>query len=123
MGSTRVLVVDDADTFRVATAQVVASVSGLEVVAIARTGEEAVEIIRTDSIDLVLMDIVLPGVDGIEAARRVHEMKPSTTVILLSAYSPDDLPALPSACSWCSFCAKEEFGPEVLEEWCRARRT
>lgn len=49
-------------------------------------GEEALEIIRKDSPDLILLDIRMPGIDGIETLRKIKEIDKSITVVMLSAY-------------------------------------
>jgi DNA-binding NarL/FixJ family response regulator len=118
---TRVLIVDDAKSFRAAMAQVVEAVPHFRVVAVADTGEEALRVAGSTPIDLTLMDVVMPGMGGVQAARRIHNEHPDISVMLVSAYSLDELPPLPTPCSWCRFCAKDDFGPDALEEWWRSQ--
>jgi hypothetical protein len=68
--SVRVLIVDDQEPFRMAARMVVEAAEGFEVVGEADTGESSVEMARELDPDLVLMDVNLPGVNGLEARRR-----------------------------------------------------
>ena len=71
MSKVRVLVVDDQEPFRRAMASVVDATEGFEVVGSATTGEESLLMAGQLAPDLVLMDVNLPGIDGIEAARQL----------------------------------------------------
>ena len=62
------------------------------------------------------MDINLPGINGIEATRRIIEARPETVVILLSTYRADDLPADAGTCGAAAYVHKEDFSPAVLRE-------
>lgn len=111
----RVLIVDDQAPFRSA-ARVVVSVSpGFEVAAEAESGEEAVDMAASLSPDLVLMDINLPGINGIEATRQITAARPETLVILLSTYAAGDLPADARTCGAAAYVHKEDFGPVLLK--------
>lgn len=59
---------------------------GFEIAASAQDGEEALEIITRNKIDLLLADIRMPGLDGLSLAEKIQELKPSTHVILISGY-------------------------------------
>ena len=88
-----VLIVDDQAPFRRAARAVVTATPGFEVVGEAESGEEAVEMVDALSPGLVLMDINLPGINGIEATRRITAAHPGAVVMLLSTYQAGDLPA------------------------------
>jgi two-component system invasion response regulator UvrY len=111
-----VLVVDDQAPFRRAAASVVALTSGFEMVGEARSGEEAEELVTTLSPRLVLMDINMDGIDGIEATRRIKAAHPDVMVVLLSTYAEDDLPASARTCGAAAYLNKERFGPAALRE-------
>ncbi len=79
----RVLVVDDNDGFRGSLTALLGS-EDFEVVGEASNGAEAIERVRELSPDVVLMDIRMPGIDGIEATRRLKELRPSVEVVALT---------------------------------------
>ena len=111
-----VLIVDDQAPFRDVARTVVALSPGFEVVAEAASGEEAVTAATDRGPDLVLMDINLPGINGIEATRRILEARPDTLVILLSTYTVDDLPYDARDCGAARYVHKEDFSPTVLRD-------
>lgn len=109
-----VLVVDDQAPFRRAAAAVVGATAGFDIVGEAESGEAAVEAVDRLAPDLVLMDINMAGISGIEAARRIAASHPDTVVVLLSTYNATDLPADAASCGAAAYVNKEEFGPETL---------
>ena len=119
-----VLVVDDQPPFRDAARSVVDRLSGFEVVAEADSGEAAIELVESLHPQLVLMDINLGGINGIEATRRILADAPDTVVILLSTYTQDDLPADAMECGAARYVHKEDFGQAVLRDaWMDHRPT
>lgn len=116
-----VLIVDDQAPFRRAARAVVTATSGFDIVAEAESGEEAVELADQVSPGLVLMDINLPGINGIEATRRIVAAHPGTVVMLLSTYQEADLPADAKDCGAARYVNKEEFGPQVIVDTWAAR--
>jgi two-component system invasion response regulator UvrY len=116
-----VLIVDDQAPFRRAAQAVIAAMPGFEVVGEAASGEEGIELAASLSPALVLMDIKMPGIDGIEASRRILDARPRTIVVLLSTYDAKDLPDDTSTCGAAAYVHKEDFSPEVLEDvWRRS---
>jgi DNA-binding NarL/FixJ family response regulator len=111
-----VLVVDDQAPFRRAAATVVSLTNGFEMVGEARSGEEAEELVTSLSPHLVLMDINMDGIDGIEATRRIKAAHPEVMVVLLSTYAEDDLPLGARTCGAAAYLNKERFGPAALQE-------
>ena len=111
-----VLVVDDQAPFRRAASTVVALTKGFEMVGEARSGEEAETMVTALSPRLVLMDINMDGIDGIEATRRIKAAHPEVVVVLLSTYSEDDLPAGARTCGAAADLNQERFGPTARRE-------
>jgi two-component system, NarL family, invasion response regulator UvrY len=110
------LIVDDQAPFRRAAAAVISATPGFEVVGEADTGELAVELAAELRPELVLMDINMPGISGIEAARRIIRDRPGIVVVLLSTYAADDLPTDARSCGAAAYVHKEQFGPGKLQE-------
>jgi DNA-binding NarL/FixJ family response regulator len=109
-----VLVVDDQLPFRLAARAVVSRADGFELVGEAASGEEAVSMVAELRPELVLMDINMPGINGIEATRQVMVTAPSTVVFLCSTYQLADLPTDATTSGARAYVNKEEFGPDVL---------
>lgn len=112
----RVLIVDDQPPFRAVARTVVALAPGFEVVAEAETGEEAVSRALADEPALVLMDINLPGISGIEATRQITTEHPDTVVVLLSTYDAESLPDDAATCGAARYVHKEDLSPGLLAE-------
>ncbi len=115
-GDVSVLIVDDQAPFRAVARTVVQLAAGFEVVGEAASGEEAVEMAAELHPALVLMDINLPGINGIEATRQIVSAAPGTVVIMLSTYKADDLPSDAADCGAARYVHKEDFGPGILLE-------
>src|SRR5918998_479699 len=107
----RVLVVDDQEPFRLAAAAVVAAVDGFELVGSAATGEASLAAVEQLQPDLVLMDINLPGLDGLETTRRIRARRSAVRVLLIS--STDGYPD-PEECGAMGYLAKRRLGPAQL---------
>lgn len=118
MGSdqVRVMVVDDQPPFRKVAATVVTLVPGWSVVAEADTGEDAVTRAFESRPDVILMDINLPGINGIDATRRILGERPDTIVLLVSTYDEADLPPDALQCGARAYVRKEDLTPRVLRE-------
>jgi DNA-binding NarL/FixJ family response regulator len=123
----RVLLVDDQASFRRAARAVVEMAGGFEVAGEAETGEASIEVARVLRPDLVLMDVRLPGIDGLEATRRILAAGNGHPVVfLLSTYEPADYAAWVEECGAALSLSKGEFGPDALASaWAAAagRRT
>jgi DNA-binding NarL/FixJ family response regulator len=109
-----VLVVDDQRPFRVAARGLLATADALTVVGEATSGEEAVELAALLRPRLVLMDVWLPGIDGIEATRRILAVAPATVVVLVSTHRQADLPGSWATCGAAAFLRKEELDVDAL---------
>lgn len=83
------MLVDDHEVYRIGLRAVIESQEGLCVVAEAGTGEEVIAVLEQTEVDLLVLDIGLPGISGIEVAARVHEQMPQVAILMLSLYSDD----------------------------------
>jgi two-component system response regulator DesR len=83
----RILVVDDHPAFRKALTSALNRVKDIEVTGEAGGGTEAAMRAVESDPDLVLMDLSMPGLDGIEAMRRIHESKPALPIVILTAHA------------------------------------
>jgi DNA-binding NarL/FixJ family response regulator len=108
----RVLVVDDQEPFRLAMAAVVEVTPGFVVVGVAESGEQSLDLAARLRPDLVLMDVNLPGIDGIEATRRLSAGPDAPVVVLLSTYDEDEFEL--TGCRAAAYVAKAAFGPDRL---------
>ena len=88
----RVLTVDDHPPFRDAARAVIAATPGFEALAEVGSGEDAVDLLDRLQPDLVLLDVSLPGIDGLETCRRLAAATPAPLVVLISA-DDDPVPA------------------------------
>lgn len=111
-----VLIADDQEHFRDAARAVIGATTGFEVVGEADSGRSAIEKVGSLAPDLVLMDIKMDGIDGIQAARRIAERFPGTVTFLVSTYRATDLPADARSSGAVAYIHKEQFGPKLLSE-------
>jgi DNA-binding NarL/FixJ family response regulator len=109
-----VLVVDDQRPFRMAARGMLATAADLTVVGEATSGEEAVVLVARLRPRLVLMDVRLPGIDGIEATRRILATAPATVVVLVSTHRQADLPGGWATCGAVAFLRKEDLDVDAL---------
>jgi DNA-binding NarL/FixJ family response regulator len=118
----RVLIVDDQEPFRLAARMVVEVTDGFELIGEAETGEASVEMAQELQPDLVLMDVNLPGIDGLEATRRILAANGPPVVLLLSTYEEADYAPRAAECGAAAYVPKAVFGPDRLEAaWAAAQ--
>ena len=86
----RVVVVDDQTVVREGLVTLLETLPGIEVVGSAGDGEEAVDLVAEVSPEVVLMDLRMPRVDGVEATRRIRADHPQTQVVVLTTYADDE---------------------------------
>jgi DNA-binding NarL/FixJ family response regulator len=86
----RVIVVDDQTAVREGLVTSLETMQGVEVVGSASDGEEAVELVAAVSPEVVLMDLRMPRMDGVEATRRIRADHPETQVVVLTTFADDE---------------------------------
>ncbi len=118
----RVLIVDDQEPFRLAARMVVEATDGFEVVGEAETGEDGVDMADRLSPDLVLMDVNLPGINGLEATRRILQTSNRVVILVLSTYEEAEYGPRAAECGASAYIPKSAFGPDRLSEAWQAAR-
>lgn len=119
--SVRVLIVDDQEPFRRAARMVVDATEGFEVVAESETGEDSIEKARDLDPDLVLMDVNLPGINGLDATRKILETDSRVVILLLSTYEEEEYAPRAAECGAAAYIPKSAFGPDRLADaWAAA---
>ena len=117
----RVLIVDDQEPFRVAARMVVDITDGFEVVGEAETGEDSVRMAEELAPDLVLMDVNLPGINGLDATRQILAGSNPVVVLLLSTYEEEEYAPRAAECGAAAYIPNAVFGPDRLESaWAAA---
>ena len=121
----RVLIVDDQEPFRMAARMVVDATDGFEVAGEAESGEDSVQMARELEPDLVLMDVNLPGINGLDATRQIlAEGEDRVVVLLLSTYEEEEYAPRAAECGAAAYIPKAVFGPDRLEQaWEAAKPT
>ena len=116
MTDIRVLIVDDQLPFREASRMVVELTDGFAVVGEAANGDEAIELAAQLHPDLVLMDVQMPGIDGIETTRRIRALDNPPVVVVMSTHESGDYEAVAVAAGAVGFVPKSQFGFDTLAE-------
>lgn len=111
-----VLAVDDQPLFLRAAQQLVADTPGFEHVGEATSGPEALELAAAVHPDLVLLDVRMPGMDGIETARRMVALDPHAVVVLVSLEETPDLPASLTTVGAAVHLRKQDLSTGALQE-------
>jgi two-component system, NarL family, invasion response regulator UvrY len=111
-----VLAVDDQPIFRRAAQQLIADTPGFEQVGEASSGPEALEMIAALNPDLVLLDVRMPGMDGIETARRIVALDARAVVVLISLEQTPELPASLATVGAAVHVRKQDLSTRALRE-------
>jgi two-component system, NarL family, response regulator LiaR len=117
-----VMIVDDHEMVRRGACSYLDAQADISVVAQAGSGEEAVKLAQEFVPDVVLMDLVMPGMDGVDATRRVKNISPRTQIIILTSFHQDEyiFPALQAGAI--SYLLKDVKAAELIEAIRRAAR-
>jgi len=117
----RVLIVDDLEPFRRAARAVVEATADFEVAGEAADGEASVEAAELLRPDMVLMDVNLPGISGLEATRRIRAIAPRIMVLLMSTREAQEFAGKAAECGAAAYLPKSLLTPEQLMElWAAA---
>jgi two-component system, NarL family, invasion response regulator UvrY len=87
----RIVVVDDQELVRKGIIHMLSSIKDYKIVGEASSGEEAVDVVRGQNVDVVLMDIKMKGIGGLEATRRIIRVSPDTKVLVISTFDSNSL--------------------------------
>ena len=123
MEQIKLLIVDDHPLFRQGLVDVVEADPGLTVVAQAAEGDVAIGYAEQHRPDIVLMDVNLPGINGLDATRQILAADENRSVVLLlSTYEEEEYAPRAAECGAAAYIPKSVFGPDRLEDaWAAAR--
>jgi len=111
-----VLVVDDQVVFRQVAHEVIDATRDFELVGEADSGPHALLAVAELAPDLVLVDVRMPGMDGIETATRMHAKQPRAVIVLITVEEAPNLPGGVSSCGAAELVRKQDFGPALLRQ-------
>ena len=118
----RVLTIDDQAVFRALAREVINATPGFASIGEAPDGNSGIEAVGRLGPDLVLLDVRMPGIGGIEVARRLTEMHPEVVVVLISIEERIDVPSA-AQLDTVPLVRKQDFGPRLLRRlWDENRR-
>jgi two-component system invasion response regulator UvrY len=110
-----VVTVDDQAVFRSVAREVVEATPGFEPAGEAASGEEAIELVSAVQPQLALVDVRMPGMDGVETARRLSAAHPELVIVLISLEDPASVPSPAADCGAVTFVRKQDFRPTLLQ--------
>jgi DNA-binding NarL/FixJ family response regulator len=111
-----VVTVDDQPHFREAAHDVIDATPGFKAIGEACSGEEALTIVEESKPQLVLVDVRMPGMNGIETARRILADHPEVVVVLISIEEVANIPSSVQTSGAAAFVSKRDFKPSLLRE-------
>ena len=116
------LIADDQEAFRRAARQLLTE-AGFDVVAVAVDGDDALGLASIHAPAFVMLDIWMPGLDGIAAARIIRERQPEAVVVLITARELDDLPSRATDADAQAIISKADLTPQMVHSiWEASRR-
>ena len=110
----KILLVDDHELVRSGIRLILERVAGFVVVAEAKSGEDAIRYCRKDAPDIVLMDVNMPGIGGLEATKQIVRMSENTRVICLSMHTENPIPAKVMQMGASGFITKDAETEEMI---------
>jgi two-component system invasion response regulator UvrY len=111
----RILIVDDHNLFRAGVRSILQGQQDMVVVGEYATGEDAIKAVRKDPPDLILMDVNMPGIGGVEATRRILKFAPQVRVIAVTVLSEDPFPNQLLDAGALGYISKGSGSEEMLE--------
>jgi DNA-binding NarL/FixJ family response regulator len=114
MQSIRIIIADDHTVVRKGTRQILEEEEGFEVIGEAANGEEAVKLAADLKPDIVIMDISMPVLDGIEATKRIKAIIPDTAVLILSVYDDDEFVFTLLEAGAAGYLLKDASGQDII---------
>jgi DNA-binding NarL/FixJ family response regulator len=111
-----VATVDDQEVFRSVSREVVEATAGFEPAGEAASGEEALRMVDAVQPQLVLVDVRMPGMNGVETARRLRSAHPELVIVLISLEDWSDVPSTLAESGAAAFVRKQDFGPATLRK-------
>jgi DNA-binding NarL/FixJ family response regulator len=113
MKTLRTLLADDHGLVRAGIRALLEQLDGVEVVAESGDGREAINLVRTHRVDLVLMDLAMPDLNGLEATARIIKEFPETKVIIVSMYGSEEYVLHALRCGACGYLLKDAASAEL----------
>ncbi|PIE43240.1 MAG: two-component system response regulator UvrY [Gammaproteobacteria bacterium] len=108
----KILVVDDHDLVRAGISRMLADEEGFEVVGEASSGEEAVDFVRNGEVDIILMDLKMPGIGGMEATKKIARLNGKVKIICVTSVAGDPYPSRVMQAGASAFITK---GTDIVE--------
>jgi two-component system, NarL family, invasion response regulator UvrY len=112
----RVVTVDDQAVFRRAAEVVIDAAPGFELAGEAASGRDGLAVVERLDPDLVLLDVRMPGMDGVETARRLHHARTRAVIVLVTVEEPPDAPGA-TDCGAATLVSKRDLCPGFLREF------
>jgi len=109
-----VLIVDDQETYRAALRAVLSRLPEFELIGEATSGEDAIDQAVERHPSLILMDINMGGIDGLEATTQITSRDPNVMVVLVSTYTREQLPPHARRCGAAAYINKDELSPRLV---------